>query len=150
MLAWVLAGCGGGGGKGVGTDAATSLLQGGSSYYVLFDNPPVISFEQIMYKGFQIGEAGDKELTDNGKHVMVKVYIYRDYVKLMHSNATFYIEDGHLEYYPFDYDGSPLDSGCEIMGFDSYAALLAFRAKQFIEGAVQDFEDISRELMKEW
>ena len=79
---------------------------------VLFEQQPDIYGNQLIYyNNTQIGKSSSAKLMPDGQSYMVNIVISSDYKKLLHSNSTFYTEDGKLNLYHFKEEGDPLITG---------------------------------------
>jgi len=119
------------------------------TYYVVFEERPVILNEKVFSKGSEIGKIESQELkqTDKGNlMVMLEISVEKEYENLMKDNAVFYVDNGKLIYETVGETGKSLPGKSKILGFKGKTAFYIFKAKNKLknlsETAVQKAEEL--------
>ena len=118
---------------------------------VLFEQRPDIMGNQLVYyKDYQIGKASTPKLMKDGQYFTMIFLIKSDYQKLLHSNSTFYIEDGRINLYHLkEEEGDLLHTGTTLKGFNSKIDLLLFQTQKIGEKSANDFLEWANKSLEE-
>ena len=122
-----------------------SVLDGSKTYYVIFEEKPGITGEDVVSKGFKIGKVASQDLGSDNL-VVVKISIEGDKHELIKSNTLFYVEEGTLTYDTIGDTGDVLPEGSKILGFPSKNALYWFKTKTKIGEWSKEAADKANEL----
>lgn len=102
------------------------------TYYVIFEDRPVILNEKVFSKGFEIGKIESQKLkqADNGSIVIIlEISVEKEYENLMKDNVVFYVDNGKLIYDTIGDTGEPLSRKSKILGFKGKTTWYIFKAK---------------------
>jgi len=102
------------------------------TYYVVFEDRPVILNEKVFSEGFEIGKIESQKLkqADNGSMMIIlEISIEKEYENLMKDNVVFYVDNGKLVYDTIGDTGEPLSRKSKILGFKGKTAWYIFKAK---------------------
>ncbi|MFC1858361.1 hypothetical protein ACFL9U_10100, partial [Thermodesulfobacteriota bacterium] len=101
-------------------------------YYVMFEKPPGLIDNLVYFKGIEIGEIVDQQVSVLNS-AKLDISIKKEYIEMMKRNVVFYITGGQLNYSTVTNYGEPLPVEAKILGFNSKGSLAWFQTKNVMK-----------------